>query len=176
MMIADPAFDAAIAAVLAHEGSYQCAREDAGNWTGGKVGVGELKGTKYGISAASYPDLDIVELSEDQAREIYARDWWQRLGLAQLPPDVSAKLLDAAVNIGATAAFTALQRALRASGESVVEDGRLGPETIAAVAETPAEKLLPALREALAGHYRLIAVAHPNLESQLKGWLARAYS
>jgi lysozyme family protein len=176
MMIADSAFDAAVAAVLAHEGGYQCAREDAGNWTGGKVGAGDLKGTKYGISAASYPDLDIVQLSEDQARDIYARDWWQRLGLAQLPPEIGAKLLDAAVNIGTAAAFTSLQRALRAGGKSMAEDGRLGPETIAAAGETPAETLLPALREALAGHYRLIAVAHPNLEFQLKGWLARAYS
>lgn len=33
---------------------------DPGNWTGGEIGKGECKGTNYGISAASYPDLGAV--------------------------------------------------------------------------------------------------------------------
>jgi len=170
----NPVFDAAVAGVLAHEGGYQCRSDDSGNWTGGAVGSGVLKGTKYGISAASYPALDIAGLSEDAARDIYLRDWWQRLGLDRLPAAVAAKLLDAAVNTGAGPAVTALQRALRACGRPVVEDGRLGDETAAAA--QAADGIGPALREALAGHYRLLAAVNPALEPNLAGWLNRAYS
>lgn len=38
-------------------------RNDKGNWTGGRVGVGQLKGTKYGISAAAYLHLGIKSLT-----------------------------------------------------------------------------------------------------------------
>src|SRR5882762_9217567 len=98
--MADGDFAAAIARVLAHEGGYQAAADDPGNWTGGKIGLGALKGTKYGISAAQYPDLDIANLSADAAIAIYRRDWWERFGLARLPVPLAQKLLDAGVNIG----------------------------------------------------------------------------
>ena len=52
----DDGFAAAIAMVLAHEGGFQGMPDDPGNWTGGRLGDGTLKGTKFGISAASYPD------------------------------------------------------------------------------------------------------------------------
>ena len=37
--------------VIGHEGLFQNDRDDRGNWTSGKIGVGELKGTKFGIAA-----------------------------------------------------------------------------------------------------------------------------
>lgn len=174
--MAEPDFAAAFAAVLAHEGGFQAAPEDPGNWTGGKPGLGALKGTKYGISAAQYPSLDIAALTIEEAAAIYRRDWWERFGFARLPAPLAAKLFDAAVNIGAVAAVTALQRALRACGRPVAEDGKLGQETCAAAAAVAAETLLPVLREALAGHYRLLAAQRPAQVRFLAGWLARAYS
>ena len=69
-----------------------------------------------------------------------------------------------------------LQRALRACGATIAEDGKLGDATLAAVAIAPPEALLPALREALAGHYRLIAARNSSAQRYLAGWLARAYS
>ena len=70
-------FDAYIERVLAHEGAYSDDRSDPGNWTGGRVGSGVLKGTKYGIAANTYPNLDIRNLTRDQAVEIYRRDFWE---------------------------------------------------------------------------------------------------
>ncbi len=172
----DPSFDAAVALVLAHEGGFQCAPNDAGNWTGGRVGEGALRGTKYGISAASYPALDIAALTEDEARAIYRRDWWGRYGIGRLPPPFAAKALDACVNLGPGAGISCLQRALAACGQPVAADGRLGPETLAAVAAVPEEALLAAFRDALAAHYRGIAAGHPDTAAYLAGWLARAYA
>ena len=177
----DDGFAAALAIVLAHEGGYQAMPDDPGNWTGGKIGVGELKGTKFGLSAAIYPSLDIAALTEADAAAIYRRDWWDRFGLGRLPAPLAAKLFDAAVNIGIKNAVTALQRALRAADAStstarIEEDGKLGPETIDVARALAFDTVLPALREALAGHYRLIAARNPTQARFLNGWLARAYS
>ena len=179
--MSDDGFAAALAIVLAHEGGYQTMPDDPGNWTGGKIGAGELKGTKFGVSAAVYPTLDIAALTEADAAAIYRRDWWDRFDLGRLPAPLAAKLFDAAVNIGVANAVTALQRALRAAGASIgaapiAEDGRLGPETIEAAHALVPDAVLPALREALAGHYRLIAANNPADARFLNGWLARAYS
>ncbi len=169
-------FAAAIAIVLAHEGGFQDSSDDAGNWTGGRVGAGTLKGTKFGISAAQYPTLDIANMTTDEVAAIYRRDWWDRFGLDALPAPLATKLLDAGVNIGMVDAVTALQRALRACGRSIAEDGKLGLLTRAAAASMSSDILLPALREALAGHYRLVAAHDPAGSRFLPGWLARAYS
>lgn len=172
----DPVFDAAVAIVLAHEGGFQNDAADPGNWTGGAVGAGACVGTKYGIAAATHPRLDIAALSEDDACVIYRRDWWDRLGLARLPPPLGTKLFDAAVNLGADPAIVCFQRALNAVGGALAEDGVLGPATIAAANEVPADVALAALREALAAHYRQIVARHPDRARFLTGWLARAYS
>ena len=79
------------------EGGYQDIPNDSGNWTGGKVGVGINKGTKYGISAASYPDLDIKNLTMEQADAIYFRDYWQASGADKLPWPACLLVFDTAV-------------------------------------------------------------------------------
>ena len=64
-------FDAAFARLLGNEGGFDDDARDRGNWTGGRIGVGELKGTKYGVSAAAFPDLDIavaVQITSDDVR------------------------------------------------------------------------------------------------------------
>lgn len=66
------------------EGNYTDDPNDHGNWTGGKKGVGELKGTKFGISAASYPHLDIRNITMQQADDIYFREYWQASGADKL--------------------------------------------------------------------------------------------
>jgi lysozyme family protein len=162
----DPAFDRAVAAVLAHEGGLVDDPADPG-------GI-----TNHGISLRSYPELGaagIRALTPEQAAEIYRRDWWQRNGWAELPAAVGAKILDIGVNIGVESVHRALQRALRATGAAVAEDGSLGPQTRAAVARADVSALLAAFRSEVAGHYRLIAALHPAAERFLEGWLARAY-
>ena len=52
-------FDKAFDIIVGVEGGFSLDPNDPGNWTGGKRGVGELKGTRWGISAKSYPHLDI---------------------------------------------------------------------------------------------------------------------
>ena len=56
-------FARCFAFTLAAEGPFTKLASDPGNWTGGAVGHGALHGTKYGISAAAYPGLDIENIS-----------------------------------------------------------------------------------------------------------------
>lgn len=79
------------------EGDYQNIPNDSGNWTGGKVGAGVNKGTKYGISAASYPDLDIINITMEQADAIYYRDYWQQSGADKLAWPACLLVFDTAV-------------------------------------------------------------------------------
>jgi len=101
-------FDRAFALVVGEEGGYTCDPEDAGNWTAGVCKAGLLKGTKYGISAKSYPSLDIKNLTLDQARDIYRRDYWTPLGCEEMPYGEALCVFDAGVNQGVARALAML--------------------------------------------------------------------
>jgi len=90
-------FPRAIEWLLRWEGGLSLNPEDHGNWTGGRKGQGELKGTNFGISAASYPNLDIRNLTREQAKDIYRSDYWQRSGANELPWPASLLVFDTAV-------------------------------------------------------------------------------
>lgn len=125
------AFDTIFEILLGHEGGYTDDPQDKGNWTGGKCGVGELKGTKFGISAASYPNKDIANLTLDQAKAIYLTDYWRPIRGDDLPPPLALLMFDAAVNNGPGAAVKFLQITLGAH-----PDGSFGPLTLAALQKT----------------------------------------
>ena len=170
------AFAPALDIVLRHEGGYQNDRHDDGNWTGGKVGAGELRGTKFGISAASYPKLEIANLTETDAAAIYRRDFWDPMALDRFPPAIAAKLFDAAVLLGPKPAIKCLQRALRASGyRAIDDDGVIGQETLGAAQGAMAPVVLAAFREAIADRNRLTAEMRPGDARFLSDWLKRAY-
>ena len=77
----------------------------------------------------------------------------------------------------AAQAHRIVQRALRAVGIPVKEDGVLGPVTRRAINDADRTfPLIVAMRCEAAGVYRLIVQRKPHLEVFLQGWLRRAYS
>lgn len=122
---------------LTIEGGYQCDPDDRGNWTSGKCGVGELKGTKYGISAMSYPHEDIKNLTKERAEYLYKRDYWDRCKCGFIPDPLSVAVFDYAINSGTARAVKDLQRSL-----GVVVDGIIGNQTIAAANRIPPRRVL----------------------------------
>src|SRR5207253_2327766 len=124
--------------------TLETAFADEGGYT---VCAGDPGGpTKFGISQRQYPDLDIASLTREQAAAIYYRDWWLRFGFGALPETIAAKLFNLAINMGPRAATLCLQRALRACGIAVGEDGALGALTRSAAARADSGALLAALR------------------------------
>jgi lysozyme family protein len=129
-------FDQAFTVLIEHEKGYSDNPKDPGNWTGGKVGVGILKGTKYGIAANTYPDLDIKNLTPEQAKAIYLRDFWNAMKLGLLPIQVRFDMFDTAVHSSVKMASKLLQRAA-----GVKDDGDIGPITLAAATRIPGDLL-----------------------------------
>ena len=121
-------FERACTIVLGHEGDFTNNPRDAGNWTGGCVGSGRLLGTRYGISAAAYPDLDIPNITLEEARVLYQRDYWDRVHADHLPPPIALLAFDAGVNCGVSRSVRWLQTAVGAK-----PDGAIGPRTLLAV-------------------------------------------
>ena len=114
-------FDTAFDRLIDHEGGYSDDPRDPGNWTGGKVGRGELKGTKFGLAANTYGHLDIKNLTLDDARRVYREDFWDILG-DRTHSAIKFQLFDAAVNHGHGNAIRILQRAV-----GTADDGAWGP-------------------------------------------------
>ena len=128
------AFSYCFGIIVGVEGGFTADRADPGNWTGGRVGVGRLVGTKFGIAAASFPTLDIAGLTQAQAEAIYRSLYWARIAGDSQPAPLALLVFDAAVNNGVTRAVTWLQQAAGADA-----DGVLGPATLAAVAAAAAQ-------------------------------------
>jgi len=122
-------FDQAFRVVVGEEGGYSANPADPGNWTGGACGRGACNGTRYGVSAAAYPDLTIAALTLDAARAIYRRDYWDPVQGDSLPAPLALLVFDAAVNNGVARAVRWLQQAA-----GTTPDGAMGPHTLAAVA------------------------------------------
>ncbi len=122
-------FDKSMTRLLPIEGGYSDDQNDPGNWTGGHVGAGRLLGTKYGIAANTYPNEDIKNLTWERAKELYKRDYWDRVRGDDLPGAVAYSGLDGAINSGVLKSVMWLQQAA-----GVADDGKWGPITAAAVA------------------------------------------
>lgn len=56
--------------------------------------------TNFGITRRSYPDIDIKNLTREQASAIYKRDYWDQGGCNQLPWPMSAIHFDTCVLFG----------------------------------------------------------------------------
>ena len=135
-------FGAVMDEVFRHEGGMSMHRGDPGNWTGGRVGVGELRGTNFGIAAHAHPEVDIPNLTKAQAREIYRRHYWNPVRGDDLPAGLDLATMDPAVNSGVSRGARWMQQAL-----GVATDGRIGPVTIAAAAKA---KPVPVIQKACA--------------------------
>lgn len=90
-------FDSAFEIVVGIEAGYVNDPKDPG---------GE---TKFGISKRAHPDLDIRNLTLDQAKLIYKSGYWDALGLDGLSWKWQLSLFDCAINQGTHFALTELQ-------------------------------------------------------------------
>ncbi|MCH7329654.1 glycoside hydrolase family 108 protein [Acinetobacter modestus] len=130
-------FEQAFDRLIGHEGEFTDDPKDRGNWTTGIIGKGICKGTKYGVSAMTYPDLDIKNLTLDQAKAIYKRDWWDKLNADSLDAAIVFQVWDFAINAGMGTAKRKLQKSV-----GMAEDGIIGPLTLKAILKVDLNDLL----------------------------------
>ena len=130
-------FEKAIAFVLKWEGGYVDNPADPG---------GE---TKFGISKRAYPSFDIKNLTEEQAKAIYRRDYWEKMGCNALAWPMNLVVFDTSVNMGCS----------KAAEIRVQMEGLMGNDW--------REYLLYRI-----SHYVKLA-AKPSMNQFLRGWLNR---
>jgi len=147
-------FDQAIPQVLANEGGYVNDPKDPG---------GE---TNFGISKRTYPNVDIKNLTKEQAEAIYRRDFWLFDGLtSQL---VANKLFDAYVN----ERHNAIRWAQEIVGTEV--DGIYGGDTEHHINLMDEMKFISCFRQWWINHILKEAETSPVVQEDLKGLLRRA--
>jgi hypothetical protein len=98
-----PAFDVAMEFVFNEEGDA-FVEDDAGAGP-----------TKFGINSTANPDVDVQNLSKDQAQQLYLERYWNEIGADSLPPGLAMVAMDSAVLMGPAVA----KRLLRESGGDV---------------------------------------------------------
>lgn len=73
---------------------------------GGDVIADEPGGAiaKYGINSKAHPNVDVANLTREQAVEIYKEQYWDAIDADNLPPGIRLMAFDAAVNHGVSKA------------------------------------------------------------------------
>lgn len=155
-----------------HEGGFQAQKSDKGNWTGGQVGAGQLKGTNFGISAAVYPTLDIANLTREEAIEIYIEGYWKDLYSSITDQTIANKLADMGVLFGVHTAVKALQRSVPMK----VDDGVFGKETLDAINACDPVQLLLRYKRQMLQDATQAATKHQEEAPDLIGWTTRINS
>lgn len=142
--------------------------------------------TKYGISKRSYPNLDIKNLTEEQAKSIYLREWWspQPELAGQKSQEVANHLLAAVVHLGPSRFRKLVEAAKLAqlqSNEGISHcQPAPGPDTDRTDGERspfpePVFQLeLPYFQVELIRHYLDLVLKRPSQAKYLKGWIRRA--
>ena len=125
-------FDVAMKFILKWEGGYVNDKDDPG---------GE---TKYGISKRAYPNVDIKNLTIEDAKALYKRDYWDKAGLDRYPQDKAVVLMNVAVNMGVGKA-------------------------VAFASEPDFQTVIQRIRE----YYASLIQKNPKLEKYRKGWMNR---
>lgn len=174
-----PRIEHALRVVLKHEGGFTV---DHAGPTNRGITLAALKDSgdlDFDIDKdGDLDEKDLRAMRVEEAMIYYLRHWWRRYEYDRiLDLDVATKVFDLSVNMSSRQAHKLLQRAVRACGHPLVDDGIIGPLTLSAVNRTDAQRLLVALRSEAAGFYRLLAAKTPSKYGKyLKGWLARAYA
>lgn len=119
--------------------------------------------TKYGISKKAFPELDIANLTKEQAKEIYKKDYWDKCLCDELPSSFDIVVFDTAVNMGAAKAAMLLQKALRQK-----VDGIIGEKTLAAAKAAGEDELRRLFLYRLFSYSQMINYSHYK-----NGWFDR---
>jgi lysozyme family protein len=149
-------FDCIIKFVLDAEGGYTDDPVDPG---------GE---TNYGIDKRSHPDVNIKELTIEEAKDIYFTEYWVKFNCEQYDKPVGEVYFDCCVNTGAKQSNKFLQRAV-----GTEPDGIVGPKTLAAIYGADAYKLAFKVIDQRQIFYENLAANRPPLKKFLKGWANR---
>jgi len=138
------------------------------------------KYTAYGFSQAAHPEIDFAKLTPDKAgldlaETLYMQKYWERFSCDQMRWPINFIHMDCCVNIGNEWAGEWHGRAnkilQRAAG--VLDDGELGPVTMAAIREKDTMALAIKMIIERQKYYRAKIKENPVKIKWLDGWSNR---
>lgn len=154
-------FNDSLATTLRWEGGYNDRPADKGG------------PTNFGISQAQYPNLDIRNLTKDEAAKIYYNDYWLKFRIAEIKnQDLANLVFDMVVNHGQ--AVKIIQQTLSTYGKPVKIDNVMGSETIGALNKVFPYTFIPKLVAARKRYYDYLIRLDPLQVENKNGWYNRA--
>jgi lysozyme family protein len=124
--------------------------------------------TKFGVAKNANMDLDITNLTWDEAKGVYYNRYWQGGVCDMMPPRVAVLHFDGCVNHGIKRASKFLQIAVGAE-----PDGEIGPQTLEMLSSNDEFAVCEQICNLREQFYRDIVSARPSQAKFLKGWLRR---
>lgn len=140
--------------------------------------------TKFGVTIPVYAEFlgltvtpaDIEALGVETAYEVFRVLWWDRHKYYNIvSTDIAARIMLASIHLGPGRGHRAAQRACRACGHRIAEDGIIGPISKRTINEIPSVIYVAALRSEVASYYRRIWDKEPEKKKKWRGWENRAY-
>jgi lysozyme family protein len=124
--------------------------------------------TKFGVAVRANPDLNITNLTWDQAKAAYFLRYWIAGKCDKLPARVAVLHFDGCVNHGTGRAAKFLQQAA-----GVTADGAIGPATLTKVKLIDQFTLCSNICNQREQFYRAIVANDASQARFLNGWLRR---
>jgi len=169
-------FDEALQDTLGHEGGYSNHPNDRGGAT--NFGITEAVARANGYKG------DMKEMPIEIAKEIYRKEYWNRLRLDEIGMTSKAlakELFDSCVNVGVHRAGTWLQESLNLLCRdirkgNIAVDGIIGNGTLSRyreLSESDLQVCLQLVRLMQGAHYIQICRRDPTQRAFIRGWIKR---
>lgn len=120
---------------------YQDWEDDSGNWTSGKVGIGENIGTNRSVAAKTLIDWrgrsvskqEMMALGIPEAMDIYRAEFWNKIQGDDIKSQALADILADMKSSAGGNAVKEMQKVLNSFGENLPVDGSWGATSLAAL-------------------------------------------
>lgn len=180
-------FNWGVECVLHHEGGWVNDPADPGGATNFGISLRYLQ-ARGDLDGDGLPDGDLdgdgdVDIDDiraatlDDAIELYKTGFWKPNLLDQIKSElVAIKIFDMTVNMGSSQGWKIVQRSCNKLGSDLTVDGKVGPNTIAAVNSYHKVDydLVNVIRERQANFYETLIERKPVLAKFRLGWRRRA--
>ena len=123
--------------------------------------------TRFGIAQNKHPDIDVKNLTLEDATKIYRKQYWEPLQCDLInDQEIANKLFDTSAPCGIEPVSKAIQQAAeKVSGHTIVIDGIIGPKTVELINHCDPSTLLAEFRRLMKIHMKILLLSIPMMQN-----------